>query len=233
MCEHFVQFYKNDAFLINEVANYIGPALQAGATGIVIATRRHLDQLEDRLRQDVMPLHPVRCPAGTYLPLDAEDLLSQFMVADWPDAARFNAVMEGVFQQASVGTYERVLAFGEMVALLATAGRHDAALAVETMWNQLAKRHSFTLLCAYPAASLNETSHEAAYRAICMAHSRVWPPESDDNDKRPGGACETIFDAAAGLRDFVRVETAAAQAKARCHQKRPVARRVAQTPGTQ
>lgn len=177
MCEHFVQFYKNDSFLIDEVSNFIGPALQAGAAGIVIATRPHLNQLDQRLQQDASPLHPMRFPAGAYLPLDAEAILARFMVNGWPDAARFNDVMEGIFRQAPVSTCSRVLAFGEMVALLMGAGRFDAALRLEALWNELAERLDFSLLCAYPMADFDDDTDAAAFQAICAAHTRVWPAE--------------------------------------------------------
>jgi hypothetical protein len=177
MCEHFVQFYKNDSFLIEEVSNFIGPALQAGAAGIVIATRPHLNQLGQRLQQDASPLHPVRFPAGAYLPLDAEATLARFMVNGWPDAARFNQVMEGIFRQAPVSTCDRVLAFGEMVALLVAAGRLEAALRLEELWNALAERLEFSLLCAYPMAEFDDDADAAVFQAICAAHTRVWPAE--------------------------------------------------------
>lgn len=176
MCEHFVQFYKNDSFLIDEVSNFIGPALQTGAAGIVIATRPHLRQLSERLQQDASPLHPVRFPAGAYLPLDAEATLDQFMVNGWPDTARFNHVMEEIFRQAPVSTCDRVLAFGEMVALLAGAGRFEAAMRLEELWNELAERLEFSLLCAYPMADFDDDK-DAAFQAICAAHTRVWPAE--------------------------------------------------------
>lgn len=185
MCEHFVQFYKNDSFLIDEVSNFIGPALQAGAAGIVIATRPHLNQLGQRLQQDVSPLHPVRFPAGAYLPLDAEATLARFMVNGWPDAARFNDVMEGIFRQAPVSTCDRVLAFGEMVALLVGAGRFDAAMRLEELWNELAERLEFSLLCAYSMADFESDTDATAYQAVCAAHTRVWPAEEAATGEPP------------------------------------------------
>ena len=48
--EHFVQFYENDAFLVEGVTDYIGSALALGDKGIVIATKPHLEALEENLR---------------------------------------------------------------------------------------------------------------------------------------------------------------------------------------
>jgi hypothetical protein len=40
--------------------------------------------------------------------------------------------------------------FGEMVAVLWNDGKHDAALSLEELWNDLREEHDFSLFCAYP-----------------------------------------------------------------------------------
>jgi hypothetical protein len=44
-----------------------------------------------------------------------------------------------------------VRVFGEMVALLWADGDRNGALVLEELWNDLTRRMSFPLLCAYPA----------------------------------------------------------------------------------
>lgn len=63
--------------------------------------------------------------------------------------------------------------YGEMVALLWDEGRRDAALELENLWNHLASRHRFTLLCAYPLASIQWGPDTAPFRGICSSHSSV------------------------------------------------------------
>ena len=46
----------------------------------------------------------------------------------------------------------RIAVFGELVALLWADGKPPEAIRVEQLWNDLAKSHSFSLLCAYPIA---------------------------------------------------------------------------------
>src|SRR5688500_18248805 len=48
-CEHFVQFYESDAFLVGAVAEFVGGGLHAGEAGIVIATPEHVAAIEERL----------------------------------------------------------------------------------------------------------------------------------------------------------------------------------------
>src|ERR1051325_3166441 len=43
-----------------------------------------------------------------------------------------------------------IAAYGEMVALLWSEGKREAAVRLEQLWNDLYSTHSFSLLCAYP-----------------------------------------------------------------------------------
>jgi hypothetical protein len=65
-----------------------------------------------------------------------------------------------------------------MVALLWSQGNREAAIGLEQLWNDLAKRLPFSLLCAYPIKSFGRESDDAPFRTICGAHSHVMPAES-------------------------------------------------------
>ena len=52
---------------------------------------------------------------------------------------------------ASAKAEQPVCVFGEMVWLLWDAGQVNAAIEVETLWNELGHQYPFSLLCAYPA----------------------------------------------------------------------------------
>src|SRR5258706_11467485 len=84
-CEHFVQFYEDDAFLIESVSAFIGEGLRVAEGAVVIATKAHRDALEERLRKDGLDLTALRA-CGQYFPLDAAETLSKFMVGGLPDA---------------------------------------------------------------------------------------------------------------------------------------------------
>jgi MEDS: MEthanogen/methylotroph, DcmR Sensory domain len=47
---HVVQFYSDDAFLLDAVSRFVGQALGAGDAAIVVATGEHRDQLGQRLK---------------------------------------------------------------------------------------------------------------------------------------------------------------------------------------
>jgi signal transduction histidine kinase len=179
-CAHAVQFYDDDAFLLDELSRFIGAALAAGEAGIVVATREHREGLAQRLRQrGVDVAHAVE--QGRYVALDAAETLSKFTRDGRPDRAVFSDVIGGVLASATSaagGERRRVAVFGEMVALLWAEGKADVALQLEELWNELAQAHSFDLLCAYPMSFFTQSVDGAPLGRICETHSRVIPSES-------------------------------------------------------
>ncbi|WP_343051446.1 ATP-binding protein [Pseudaquabacterium terrae] len=164
---HFVRFYDHDALLLDEVATFIGDALRAGGTGIVIASAEHLAALEQRLGPSGAQ------PAGGTLVLrDAAQCLAQFMVDDWPDEQRFRSLIGEVIAAAGAGG-RVVHAFGEMVALLCERGRYDAAVRLEQLWNALMGEHRFSLFCAYPWRLFPTAEHAAAFERVCGEHQHA------------------------------------------------------------
>jgi PAS domain S-box-containing protein len=177
MHEHSVQFYEDDAFLIDEVSGFIGAGLEAGQAGIVIATQPHLEGLERRL-QARRASAGWSCPPDRYIALDAAETLSKLLVDGWPDERLFADVMGNVIRQAAQDGSRHVCAFGEMVALLWAQGKHEAAIRLEELWNDLAQTQSFSLLCAYPMKGFDDEGHASPFSQICKAHSHVRSAES-------------------------------------------------------
>ena len=177
---HTVQFYGEDAFLLDELSRFIGTALGAGDAAVVIATKAHRDGLAQRLK--VRGLDAARATEqGRYVSMDAAETLGKFMRDGWPDAALFTEVLGGVLGQAAAaagGKDSPIAAFGEMVALLWTQGNAEAAVRLEQLWNDLAQNYSMSLRCAYPMSGFDREYHSDSFLKICAEHSHVIPVES-------------------------------------------------------
>jgi PAS domain S-box-containing protein len=176
---HVVQFYADDTFLLDALSRFIGTALGAGDAAIVIATKQHRDGLAQRLKTRGFDLNKA-LTQGRYVALDAAETLTQFMVGGIPSEALFSDVIGRLVastRAASEGDNPRLAAFGEMVALLWAAGNAKAAIRLEQLWNDLAKKHSFALRCAYPIASFDKAEHAEPFLQICGEHSAVIPSE--------------------------------------------------------
>lgn len=174
---HVVQFYENDAVIVDAVARFIGAGLGAGDAAVVIATTAHRSGLEGRLRERGFDPGVAR-EQGHYVSLDAAETLSKFMVDGWPDEARFADVVGGVIARTTGSHHLRARAYGEMVALLWRDGKREAAVHLERLWNNLAHKLPFSLLCAYPLADFRNEADSAMFLKVCQEHSDVIPAES-------------------------------------------------------
>jgi len=177
---HVVQFYAEDAPLLESLGRFIATALERGDTAVVIATPSHRDGLAQQLKARGCHLADA-VQQGRYVALDAAETMAQFMREGQPDETRFTALVGGVIEgaRAAAGVSNgRVVAFGEMVALLWSQGQPEAALRLEQLWNNLSRTHSFSLRCAYPIAEFNREQDGEQLLKICAAHGGVIPDES-------------------------------------------------------
>jgi signal transduction histidine kinase/BarA-like signal transduction histidine kinase len=173
---HLVQYYEEEGFLYDRVTDFMSDGLRATDSAILIATRAHRDGVELRLRGRGVDLNQLTA-GGRYHALDARDTLSRFMIGDSPDPQLFAKTIGPVIRTAR-GHDRRVLAFGEMVALLWAEGNRDAAVRLEELWNDLARRETFALLCAYPISYFDDAGYAKPFADINAAHTWVTPAES-------------------------------------------------------
>jgi PAS domain S-box-containing protein len=178
--QHSVQFYNDDAFLLDGLSRFVGSAVGAGDAVIIIATQAHRQELSNRL--SIRGLDLARAvEQGRYITLDAADTLAQFMVEGRPDESRFVELIGPLITRAKAAAQNedgRAALFGEMVALLWAEGHTEAAFRLEQLWNEIALSHTFSLLCAYPLSHFQREEQAEAFRSICNEHSAVIPAES-------------------------------------------------------
>lgn len=168
-CCHEVQFYDQDSYLIEKLGQYVEEGLALGESVLLLTTPSHSAALNARLTGTPDPTR--------FRQIDAAQILTQFMVSEWPDREKFQDVMGQLIQQAGGGN-RRVRIFGEMVMLLWERGQSHAALHLEFLWNQLAAHHTFSLLCAYPLRGFADHTHTQAFQKICSMHTGVKPAEN-------------------------------------------------------
>jgi hypothetical protein len=176
---HAVQFYQDAAFLTELLGRFVGASLVTGDSAIVVATPRHREALAERLKSRGFNLS-VPEKQRRYIPLDAAETLSKIMCGGKPNQTLFNELIGPIVEdarEAARGGRGRIVAFGEMVALLWAEGNIDAALQVEELWNRLANVYSFSLCCAYPMSGFVGNPHAAPFLKICAQHTHVFPAE--------------------------------------------------------
>jgi hypothetical protein len=179
--DHVVLFYQqahNDRELTETVGEYLLGAFGADEAAIVVGTWEHQLSFARYLVRAGVDLASARA-CGTYLELDANDILETFVMDSQVDPASFWAELTPVIRRAAEPGH-RVRIFGEMVAMLWDADQIGAAIEVEAMWNELAAQFPFSLLCAYPVRSMAAGEQLDQLTEVCRAHSAVAgaPPEN-------------------------------------------------------
>ena len=169
---HFVRFYDDSDTLLDEVASFIERALRARGRGIVIATGAHTDALRRRLDELARAEGRSAPPSRDVTWLDAETTLARLLVDGWPDRVRFEYEVGRVVAEACAGGAP-VHAFGDMMPLLCARGRYDAALHLERLWNELARKLDFSLFCAYPWTLFPSSDVAHVFRQVCGAHDHA------------------------------------------------------------
>ena len=176
---HSVQFYEDDSFLLEGLTRFIGAAIVAGDSAVVIATESHRKHLATLLQDRGLDLE-LAVKQGRFLALDAAEVLTKITTNGQPDTKLFSQLIGGVINQlasAARGEQRRVAAFGEMVALLWAGGKPEAAIQLEKLWNELSVTHEFQLHCAYPMTLFSYQNDGEAIRKVCAEHSHVVPAE--------------------------------------------------------
>lgn len=174
-CSHGVQVYADVGELSASVAAYLSEGFAAGDPAVVIATPPHWRRFAAALADaghDVDRLER----EGRLVVADAESTLRSFMAGATPSPAAFARVVGGIVDDLEARfPGRRLRAFGEMVDVLSRHGETEAAIALEGLWNDLARDRSFSLLCGYRLDIFDPQAQRAVLPHVCGLHSHVMP----------------------------------------------------------
>src|SRR6267142_577209 len=177
---HLVQLYSDDGLLLDVLCRFMGGAMAVGDGALIVATKAHHDGLAARMKaRGLDPSNAIS--EGRFIQLNAEEVLPRFVVDGHVDDARFMELIGGVLTQvrnACESKDSRIAVFGELVARLWAEGKPQEAIRVEQLWNELARNHQFSLLCAYPITGFDNDRHIEPFLKMCAQHSGVVPSES-------------------------------------------------------
>jgi hypothetical protein len=139
------------------VVEFLSGGVAKGGVALAIALTEHADFLRRRLPRERVTI------------LDAGKTLNEILEDGQPDPVRFRRVIGGLVRRAAA--QGPVYAYGEMVALLCMTGRHEAALRLEELWNELVPEVGAQLLCGYPRTVLASQEDAAIIRSIKRQHA--------------------------------------------------------------
>lgn len=165
--KHCVQFYESDNLLADSIIDFT----KLGDTAIIVATPEHRKTIEKKIK--LRDQNYNKKIHTQYLFLDASQTLATFMVNGMPDPVAFPKTVKAIIDVASSGN-RKVRIFGEMVAILWKEGNTEAALKLESLWNDLQKAETFLLMCAYPMSNVKiDEGNADDLSRICNHHSGI------------------------------------------------------------
>jgi hypothetical protein len=172
---HAVQFYGSDSSLFTTVAGFLSQGLVDGNPAVIIATPAHRVAILEHLRARFIDVDEAK-RRGDLLVLDAHQTLSAFMVGDEPSPERFQTTVGKLVEDLFRSRSDRILvrAYGEMVDVLWKEGRSNAAIRLEMLWNALAMRHRFALLCGYAMGNFYKQTQ--LFEEVCLQHTHHMMP---------------------------------------------------------
>jgi hypothetical protein len=94
--------------------------------------------------------------------------MHRFLARDRRDPGGFEQLIGDVLERATAARRPAVV-YGEVVALLWEAGLVSAVIELESLWNELGRSYSFSLICGYPV----QHGAAEALGAVCRLHSSV------------------------------------------------------------
>jgi DNA-binding NarL/FixJ family response regulator len=177
---HEVQFCTDDASFLVGFSRFIEAALKAGNPVIVVTTESHGKSLFQMLQAQGLNIGAA-IEQGRYIPLDVAETLSTFMVNDLPDPVRFLKVAGDLVAAAAKGArgeHPRVAACGECAPTLWAQGKADAAIQLEHLWDEIAKKYDVDILCGYVLESFQREQENHICERICAEHSTVYYSET-------------------------------------------------------
>jgi hypothetical protein len=146
---HAIRFCDSERSLARMVAEFLIEGFDAGSPAIVIATTSQRTAIVRELTLRSVDVVALR-RSHDLLMLDAERMLSMFMMNDRPDAAAFKETMSRTVAHVSRGRSDcTVRIFGQVIDVLWRQDQRDAAIRLEVLWNQFATSDGSSLLYGY------------------------------------------------------------------------------------
>lgn len=172
---HGAQVYRDTRELAASVARYLAVGFDLREPALVVATPEHWAACAEALAAAGWDA-PRLGQHELLVLVDAEQTLAAVLEEGRPAARRFDTVIGTLLDTIEARHPGRqVRVFGEMVDLLVGRGDESGAIELEGLWNRLARRRPFRLLCGYCIDVFDLGTQRGLLPEICRAHSHVLP----------------------------------------------------------
>ena len=173
---HEAGFYSDDVSLLDGFTQFVGAALKAGNSAIVVATESHRDDLLPRLQAHGLDI-AAAIEQGRYISLDAAETLSTFMVNGMPDPVRFFNLADNLLRmrrrlpRGIPPTLRRV----EKAHLFYGCKQLEAAIRLEHLWNEMVRSYNVDVFCGYRLGKF-QGGYSATFSRNCARYIQRFIP---------------------------------------------------------
>lgn len=170
---HDAEFYVDEKALVEGFARFIAASIQDCNAAVLIASKPRIAGVMNRLRAHQVQLD-LAIYRGSFIPLDAHETLSTFMIDNTPDEFRFFEITGRLIEEAAKaarGDQPCVALCGECASLLWAQGKPEAAIRLEQLWDRLMKIYDVDVLCGYELNTVHKLKGKQVFRRICAEHS--------------------------------------------------------------
>jgi CheY-like chemotaxis protein len=172
---HEAWFSSDEALLVDGYTRFLDAGLRAGKAVVFVAVDSRRKAVHQRLQMGGVDVD-LAIEEGRLRVIDVAEALSLFLVDGWPEEARFwqaGASLIATARRAARGPHSNVAACGDGTASLLRAGRADAAIRLEQLWDALARTYNVDVFCGYSRAGALHHDGGDVLRRICAEHSAV------------------------------------------------------------
>jgi len=172
--EHILRLYEDDASLAHTVGELVADGLARKETCLLIATREHLNGITRELNERGHDCGLLEENKRLFA-VDARETMHKIAPGGDLDIVACRQALKGLISEVADGG-QPIVAYGELVDLLCKAGKPEAAIRLEQIWNDLQKEHPIYLLCGYDA-HMFRTENRPLLELVCNEHSVSLPSE--------------------------------------------------------
>jgi len=166
---HEVEFYPDDASLVDGFARIMKTVLEGGNEVAFFGTKSHHAGLIERFRADCLDIGTM-IEGGRYNFSDVVDALPQLLGNnDLPDPDRCAQAFDDLVIKAAKKA-KRVAFFGELAPFLLGAGKVEAAIRLEHLTLEYVRTHDIDIFCGYLLSAFPNAENDPTFRTICAEH---------------------------------------------------------------
>ena len=173
---HRVEFYPDDASLVEGFARFIETALQSGRAVTFIATESHRADLLQRLKARAVDVDEL-VEQGKYTSLDVIEVLATVLGSNGlPDPVQCAEILGELYAgsaQTPRTAHHPVAACGELAPVLLKQGKVEAAIQIEHITDEFARNHEIDIFCGYLSSVLPPRESGPIIERISLGHSTV------------------------------------------------------------